>query len=68
VRRTLSFSLHEVAKIVGHEVTEKELTPILFKFMQDVPDVREGVMTNLPKYIETLSLEKREEFVENVIS
>jgi hypothetical protein len=48
VRRTLSFSLHEVAKIVGHEVTEKELTPILFKFMQDVPDVREGVMTNLP--------------------
>jgi hypothetical protein len=36
--------------------------------MRDVPDVREGVMTNLPKYIETLNEDKREEFVEKVIN
>ena len=68
VRRTLSFSLHEVAKMVGPEITERELTPILFGFMKDVPDVREGVMLNLPKYIQTLTDGKREEFVEQVIN
>jgi serine/threonine-protein phosphatase 4 regulatory subunit 1 len=68
VRRTLSFSLHEVAKMLGPEITEAELTPVLFGFMKDVPDVREGVMQNLPKYILALTEEKREEFVEKVIS
>jgi hypothetical protein len=50
--------------MVGPEITERELTPILFGFMKDVPDVREGVMLNLPKYILTLTEGKREEFVE----
>ena len=68
VRRTLSFSLHELAKMLGPEITEQDLNPVLFCFMRDVPDVREGVMTNLPKYIETLNEDKREEFVEKVIN
>ena len=55
VRRTLSFSIHEVAKMLGPEITEQTLTPVLFLFMKDVPDVREGVMQNLPKYIMTLT-------------
>jgi hypothetical protein len=36
--------------------------------MKDVPDVREGVMQNLPKYIQALTEDKREEFVEKVIT
>jgi len=68
VRRTLSFSIHELAKMLGPEITEAELTPLLFGFMKDVPDVREGVMQNLPKYIQALTEDKREEFVEKVIT
>jgi hypothetical protein len=37
--------------MLGPELTEAELIPILFGFMKDVPDVREGVMQNLPKFI-----------------
>jgi serine/threonine-protein phosphatase 4 regulatory subunit 1 len=33
VRRTLSFSLHEVAKIIGPDLTEKDLIPLLFHFL-----------------------------------
>ena len=68
MRRTLSFSLHELAKMLGPEVTEAELIPILFTFMKDVPDVREGVMQNLPKFIQELNEDKREQFVEKVIT
>jgi serine/threonine-protein phosphatase 4 regulatory subunit 1 len=55
VRRTLSFSLHEIAKIVGPDSTEKELIPILFHFMKDIAEVKEGVVTNMPKFIEVLT-------------
>lgn len=43
VRRTLAFSLHEVAKIIGPDLTEKELIPVLYHFLKDVNEVREGV-------------------------
>ena len=35
VRRTLSFSLHEIAKILGPERTEVELMPVLVRFLHD---------------------------------
>ena len=54
VRRTLSFSLHEIAKIIGPELAETELIQVLFGFMKDVAEVREGVTLNLPKFIEVL--------------
>lgn len=44
VRRTLSFSLHEIAKILGPELAEKELIPVLYHFLKDIDDVKEGVI------------------------
>jgi len=35
VRRTLAFSLHEIAKILGPDITEKELIPVLNIFLKD---------------------------------
>lgn len=56
VRRTLAFSLHEVAKIVGPDLTEKELIPVLNYFLKDrEEDVREGVVENLPKFLLVLT-------------
>jgi hypothetical protein len=48
VRRTLAFSLFECAKILGAELTESELISILFHFLQDKEEVREGVLASLP--------------------
>lgn len=57
VRRTLAFSLHEIAKILGPEITEKELIPVLYHFMKDITEVKEGVSVNLPKFLKVLTLE-----------
>ena len=43
VRRTLAFSLHEIAKILGPEITENELIPVLYHFLKDINEVKEGV-------------------------
>ena len=59
VRKTLAHSLFECAKILGPSLTESELTPILFHFLQDKDEVREGVMASLPEFIECLSPEQR---------
>jgi serine/threonine-protein phosphatase 4 regulatory subunit 1 len=36
VRRTLAYSLHEIASILGPETTEKELLTILNQFQTDI--------------------------------
>lgn len=39
VRRTLAFSLHEVAKILGREHTESDLVPVFDSFLKDIEEV-----------------------------
>jgi serine/threonine-protein phosphatase 4 regulatory subunit 1 len=56
VRRTLSFSIHEIAKILGSELTQEELLPILIHFLKDTLEVKEGVLSNLPQFISVLEL------------
>ena len=57
VRKTLAYSLFELAKILGPQMTESELLPVLFHFMKDVDDVREGVMVSLPELVGQLEVE-----------
>ena len=51
VRRSLAFSIHECAVILGPEITEKNLLPILFHFLQDLTEVAEGALQNLPQIL-----------------
>ena len=55
VRKTLAFSLFELAKILGSNLVESELIPILFHFLKDHQEVREGVLESLPEFIATLT-------------
>jgi serine/threonine-protein phosphatase 4 regulatory subunit 1 len=48
VRRSLAFSIHECAQILGPEITETDLLPVIFHFLQDIVDVAEGALENLP--------------------
>ena len=57
VRRTLAYSLFELAKILGPQMTESELVPVLFHFMKDNDEVREGVMSSLPAFVGSLTQE-----------
>lgn len=39
VRRSLAFSIHEVARLVGPEITERELVPVFNSFLKDLDEV-----------------------------
>ena len=66
VRRTLAFSLHEVARIIGPEMTEKEIIPVLHHFLKDVNEVKEGVNQNLHKLLMVLNENQREAYVDKI--
>jgi len=70
VRKTLSYSLHEVAKILGPELTELELLPVLENFLKDsgkikyfnwyIDEIRNGVLIHLADFIRILDPKVRE--------
>lgn len=44
VRRTLSFSMHELALIIGPELAAKSLLPAMDVFLKDLDEVKIGVL------------------------
>ncbi|OQS00110.1 hypothetical protein THRCLA_06221 [Thraustotheca clavata] len=63
VRRTLAHSLHEIAKILGPEMTEKHLTSPFESFMQDIDDVKMGSIQHFAAFIENVSPDARQEYL-----
>lgn len=63
VRRCLAYSLHEVAQVVGQDVSEKSLVPAFETFLKDLDEVKLGVMLNIDKFFAVLSTSTRERFV-----
>tara|TARA_R110002050_G_scaffold22299_1_gene60903 strand:+ start:374 stop:1213 length:840 start_codon:yes stop_codon:yes gene_type:complete len=66
VRRTLAFSIHEVARIIGTERTEAELIDVFDMLFSDLDLVRVGVIRNLASFVEVVSPEKRAQFLHNM--
>ena len=54
VRRTVSCSLHEVAKILGPELTEADLCSIFDDTLRDTDEVREGAVSHLSDFFTEL--------------
>ena len=63
VRRTLSCSLHETAKIVGREVTEKTLSQAFDLFLRDLDEVKVGCLQHVAEFLEVMGPEKREQYI-----
>lgn len=59
--RSLAYSLHVVAEIIGSKNTEKFLLPIQERFLGEKDDVRTGVIKNMAKLWRFFSPERREE-------
>eukprot|EP01016_Furgasonia_blochmanni_P018633 TRINITY_DN2109_c0_g1_i3.p1 TRINITY_DN2109_c0_g1~~TRINITY_DN2109_c0_g1_i3.p1 ORF type:complete len:508 (-),score=98.30 TRINITY_DN2109_c0_g1_i3:695-2218(-) len=65
VKRPLACSLHEIARILGPDRAERELTSLLETFLRDNnDDIKYGAIKNLANFLKVFDLEKREHYVE----
>ncbi|XP_067934475.1 serine/threonine-protein phosphatase 4 regulatory subunit 1-like isoform X2 [Watersipora subatra] len=63
VRRTLAFSIHELAVILGSELTQSDLVPIFNGFMKDLDEVRVGVLSHLADFLRLLDAKFRKTYL-----
>jgi len=66
VRRTLAFSIHELAVILGTELTHSDLVPIFNGFIKDLDEVRIGVLTHLSDFLRLLSGDVRRTYLPKI--
>lgn len=66
IRRSLAHSLHELAIILGIEITERELYPLFKRFLQDTNrEVRFGVLSHFDRFLSVVKPEDREDCLAN---
>ncbi|XP_044909384.1 serine/threonine-protein phosphatase 4 regulatory subunit 1-like isoform X7 [Felis catus] len=63
VRRTLAFSIHELAAILGDQLTAADLVPIFNGFLKDLDEVRIGILKHLYDFLKLLHEDKRREYL-----
>ncbi len=63
VRRTLAFSIHEMALILGDEVTTVDLVPIFNGFLRDLDEVRIGVLKHFADFVKLLKPDLRRQYL-----
>ncbi|KAH9504961.1 Serine/threonine-protein phosphatase 4 regulatory subunit 1 [Bulinus truncatus] len=63
VRRTLAFSMHELAMIVGEDITHTDLVPVFDGFLKDLDEVRIGVLKHLADIFKLLRPEVRLQYL-----
>ncbi|XP_075032912.1 serine/threonine-protein phosphatase 4 regulatory subunit 1-like [Mixophyes fleayi] len=63
VRRTLAFSIHELAVILGDKLTAADLVPIFNGFLKDLDEVRIGVLKHLYDFLKLLHADMRREYL-----
>ncbi|XP_068860539.1 serine/threonine-protein phosphatase 4 regulatory subunit 1 isoform X8 [Aphelocoma coerulescens] len=63
VRRTLAFSIHELAVILGDQLTAGDLVPVFNGFLKDLDEVRIGVLKHLHDFLKLLHVDKRREYL-----
>lgn len=63
VRRTLAFSIHEMALILGDEITSLDLVPIFNGFLKDLDEVRIGVLKHFADFVKLLKPQLRQQYL-----
>ncbi|XP_075384498.1 serine/threonine-protein phosphatase 4 regulatory subunit 1-like isoform X1 [Tenrec ecaudatus] len=63
VRRTLAFSIHELAVILGDQLTAADLVPVFNGFLKDLDEVRIGVLKHLYDFLKLLPATQRREYL-----
>lgn len=63
VRKTLSCSLHEIAKALPQAVVERDLMEVFELFLRDSEEVRIGIVSHLFDFFKVLSKQSRESYL-----
>ncbi|XP_077075100.1 serine/threonine-protein phosphatase 4 regulatory subunit 1 isoform X3 [Siphateles boraxobius] len=63
VRRTLAFSIHELAQILGDQLTAAHLVPVFNSFLKDLDEVRIGVLKHLYDFLKLLHQDTRRKYL-----
>ncbi|XP_076622614.1 serine/threonine-protein phosphatase 4 regulatory subunit 1 isoform X2 [Colletes latitarsis] len=63
VRSTLASSIHEIAAILGPELTATDLVPIYNGFIKDLDEVRIGVLKHLATFLKILKPNDRSQYL-----
>lgn len=63
VRKTVACSIHELAEILGEELTAKDLVPIYTGLIKDLDEVRIGALKHLADFVKLLPSVERKTFL-----
>ena len=56
IKKTLAHSIHELARILGPEITESDLVPLMERFLKDpTNEIRSGALRNLHVFLNEVS-------------
>jgi serine/threonine-protein phosphatase 4 regulatory subunit 1 len=71
IKKTLSCSIHEIAKILGPKYTEQDLLPCLERFLKDktekANEIKQAVLKNLHIFLSVVSEDKRSGFIKYIV-
>eukprot|EP00758_Cryptobia_borreli_P005133 Tbor_TRINITY_DN4748_c0_g3::TRINITY_DN4748_c0_g3_i1::g.17084::m.17084/K15424/PPP4R1; serine/threonine-protein phosphatase 4 regulatory subunit 1 len=62
VRKSLAYSLHDIAQVLGQEISEKCLLTAFDGFLKDLDEVKLGVIINVDKFFAVLKPATREKY------
>ncbi|VDK82682.1 unnamed protein product [Litomosoides sigmodontis] len=63
VRQTVASSIHEIAAIIGEENADVHLVPIFERFMEDVEDVKLGLLNHLYDFFKLVTPATRQKLL-----
>ncbi|MCP9263476.1 BMA-PPFR-1, isoform b [Dirofilaria immitis] len=63
VRHTLASSIHEIAAIIGEENADAHLVPVFERFMEDVEDVKLGLLNHLYDFFKLVTPRTRQKLL-----
>jgi len=64
IKKTLSASIHELAKILGPKYTEQDLLPVMERFLKDKSiEIKMSALKNMHIFLEETPMEKRTTFI-----
>lgn len=66
VKRSLASSLAEIANILGPEITEKELIPILDKFYNMEGEIQNTILKILPEFLKKIPQSLRRNYLDKL--
>lgn len=68
IKKTLSSSIHELAKILGPKYTEQDLLPVMERFLKDKSiEIKMSALKNMHIFLQETPMDKRTTFIKYIV-